>query len=199
MKLELKHITTYLAAGLKIRQHGIVCNITYETYESYDDNSDEEPYIPLNRLAYLIESQDLKELSKFKLLLKPMSELTKEEIKENGLPYDQEYIDPIKEPLMCSYPMTEYLIRNLYDIYGLIEGGLAESSSSSKLEIKFNKDGKVYRRFTKQWGVSGALPVDKIPLDSLITQRDSMIDYIEVLHDKIDECIKWVEVLNRVE
>jgi hypothetical protein len=50
------------------------------------------------------------------------------------------------------------------------------------------ENGKVRRRFTQSWDDQGDIKTDKIPqiINSMIIQRVNMIEYIEVLHDKID-------------
>jgi len=61
------------------------------------------------------------------------------------------------------------------------------------IELKWNYNtGKIDRRFTKEWSQEGFINSEKIPLlvEGLITQRQSMIEYIEVLHDKIDDIIE---------
>lgn len=59
---------------------------------------------------------------------------------------------------------------------------------SEKEEIEFDDNGKVNRRFTKEWADSGMIKKDAIPklVASLVEQQKSMVDYIEQLHDKID-------------
>lgn len=54
------------------------------------------------------------------------------------------------------------------------------------------EDGKVRRKFTKEWATSGSVEIDKIPayVKSIVVQRKSMVTYIELLHDKIDELSK---------
>lgn len=53
--------------------------------------------------------------------------------------------------------------------------------------VKF-KGGKVDRVFTNKWSESGVINMKKLPqlLASFVEQRQSMIDYIDALHDKID-------------
>lgn len=59
-------------------------------------------------------------------------------------------------------------------------------------EVEFDENGKVDRRFTKQWLESGIINKDKIPdlVVSLVTQEKEMVEYIEALHDKIDWILK---------
>jgi DNA-dependent RNA polymerase auxiliary subunit epsilon len=59
-------------------------------------------------------------------------------------------------------------------------------------ELRFNYDNrKIERQFTKEWGNSGFINMDKIPdiVRALVDQRNSMMEYIEALHDKIDKLI----------
>ena len=55
-------------------------------------------------------------------------------------------------------------------------------------EIINFENGKVDRKFTKEWSTSGIINMDKIPslVQSLVDQKKSMLAYIEVLHDKLD-------------
>lgn len=57
-------------------------------------------------------------------------------------------------------------------------------------EIIINNN-KIYRKFTKDWADTGDVGFESMSklLISLRTQRNSMVDYIEVLHDKIDKLI----------
>ena len=57
-----------------------------------------------------------------------------------------------------------------------------------KIDIK---DSKVDRRFTQKWSDSGFIRLDKLPemVESVIVQKKCMVDYIEILHDKIDQLI----------
>ena len=50
-------------------------------------------------------------------------------------------------------------------------------------------DGKVDRKFTKEWSNSGFVNLDKLPemVTSLVAQKNSMVDYIKALHDKLDD------------
>lgn len=58
------------------------------------------------------------------------------------------------------------------------------------LDFNYN-NGKIERKFTKEWSNNGFINMDKIPnmVQSLVDQRNSMIEYIEALHDKIDKII----------
>lgn len=63
----------------------------------------------------------------------------------------------------------------------------------NKQELKWNYDsGKIQRAFTKEWGESGMIRVEKIPdmVSSLVANRKAMIEYIELLHNKIDDIIE---------
>jgi hypothetical protein len=59
-------------------------------------------------------------------------------------------------------------------------------------ELEFDYNSRlVKRKFTKEWGNSGFINMDKIPdmVKVLVEQRKEMINYIETLHDKIDKLI----------
>ena len=57
------------------------------------------------------------------------------------------------------------------------------------MEVKFENNGKVKRRFNKDWQEQGVIRTSMVPLivQSVVDQRKSMIEYIDKLHDKIDE------------
>jgi len=64
---------------------------------------------------------------------------------------------------------------------------------SNKKELSWDyNSGKIERKFTKEWANSGFINMDKIPdmVRSLVEQRNSMIEYIEALHNKIDDIIE---------
>lgn len=50
------------------------------------------------------------------------------------------------------------------------------------------KDGKVDRRFTSKWDESSVVRTEEIPflVEQLVSGRNSLIEYIEALHDKLD-------------
>ena len=54
------------------------------------------------------------------------------------------------------------------------------------------EDGKVKRQFTSGWSSSGFINLDPLPkmVKSLVDQKNSMVEYIEALHDKIDKLIE---------
>lgn len=60
-----------------------------------------------------------------------------------------------------------------------------------KLNFDYNT-GKIKRVFTKEWSESGFINMNKLPdmVASLVEQRKSMIEYIDQLHDKIDNLME---------
>lgn len=56
------------------------------------------------------------------------------------------------------------------------------------MRVEFT-NGRIDRNFSPEWGDSGIVRIDKIPqlVESLVTQRRSMLKYIELLHDTIDQ------------
>lgn len=54
-------------------------------------------------------------------------------------------------------------------------------------EIEFT-DGRIDRRYTKEWSTSGFINLEKLPdiVANVLNQRKEMVAYIEALHDKID-------------
>lgn len=64
---------------------------------------------------------------------------------------------------------------------------MATAKENEKPTIRFSH-GKVDRRFDKEWAESGIINMDRVPMlvESLIDQRQSMMAYIEILHNTID-------------
>jgi hypothetical protein len=58
-------------------------------------------------------------------------------------------------------------------------------------QINF-EDGKVDRRFTREWSTSGIINIERLPnmVESLISDRKGMIAYIEELHNTLDYILK---------
>lgn len=129
MKLELKHLTPYLLHNLMLMIDGVVCEI--EGFDLYQIDT-----IIAERVNYNI--------SAVKPILRPLSDLTKE-IEVNGEKFvpalrTQLHIQNQNFPLThqnrillenriitntISYSDMQYLISLHFDIYGLIEQGLA--------------------------------------------------------------------------
>jgi hypothetical protein len=67
------------------------------------------------------------------------------------------------------------------------------SIKSEKKELSWDyQSGKIERKFTSEWATSGWFNMEKLPdvVASLVEQRNSMIAYIEALHNKIDDIIE---------
>ena len=61
-----------------------------------------------------------------------------------------------------------------------------------KRELDWDRTtGKIKRSFTKKWANSGFINMEKLPdiITALIGERKIMVEYIEALHDKIDDII----------
>ena len=110
MKLEIKHIYAYMPYGLQIKYPDSGKIYTVEVIDEADYINNE---YPLSTVIYCIETQDLSPLN-FKLLLKSLSELD-----------DGEDNTP-EEIQKCCWVYTQKLISERYDVFGLIENGLAE-------------------------------------------------------------------------
>ena len=134
MKLEQKHIAPYLPYGLKIMVVG---------------------YNRLNAIVSLTPSY-LADTTGVKLILRPLSDLTKE-IEFNGKRFipdlwfnDTDYTDYFEEDFLrgitrrknpynikqCSYQVIQKLIEWHFDIFGLIEEGLAIDINTLKNNTK---------------------------------------------------------------
>lgn len=63
----------------------------------------------------------------------------------------------------------------------------------NKTELNWDYNtGKVKRSFTNEWANSGWFNMEKLPdvVTALIEQRKSMIEYIEALHNKMDDLME---------
>ena len=142
MKLELKHLASYLPYGLKFRAKAEVwemtCLYTLDEYKVWAHNywdKDKLLYYPaLNRKSDF-QSKGYR-LSQIKPILRPLSDLTKE-IEHNGekfVPmdilcnefsqYDCFEFDNVNI-LNNPYNQIQNLLEWHFDIYGLLENGLA--------------------------------------------------------------------------
>lgn len=68
---------------------------------------------------------------------------------------------------------------------------MTQTKEFNQIDFDYNS-GKIKRKFNQEWATSGFINIDKIPdmVKSLVEQRNSMIKYIEELHDKIDNLIE---------
>lgn len=139
MKLELKHLSPYLPYGLKIQG------------KKHRDKYQEKPIYTLNGLAiqlcgnpqYEFANEDelffaMANDKEWKPVLRPLSDLTKE-IEHNGenffplceskigiyySEYPMEFVNEA-ENMVLSYELTKKLFEWHFDVFGLIEKGLA--------------------------------------------------------------------------
>jgi hypothetical protein len=119
MKLELKHLAPYLP-------YGLMCQLTDQSKikvaklcGAYTDNS----------YAFFDTVESEHGYSKIKPILRPLSDLTL--IGEKGehlfFPSHQliKHLENNQDIFNCDYNEIDYLIRNHFDVFGLIEKGLA--------------------------------------------------------------------------
>lgn len=127
MKLELKHITPYLPYSLEYLHKGEILDLEVINPIA--------KYIRLYRKDrsnfYLIQTNE-DEFKEAKPILRPLSDLTKEFSENNlrqGLAFDltEEKVEFIKHsPIgQLKYWQILYLLSHNFDIFGLIEQGLA--------------------------------------------------------------------------
>jgi hypothetical protein len=119
MKLELKHLAPYLPYGLQLQLHGDFPiregekNIIHKIYE-----------MKPSHIPKALEWETIKPI------LRPLSDLTKEypinNIKEGGF-LDAEDVDYIQQKPRGHYKLYQamYLFGHHFDVFGLIEAGLA--------------------------------------------------------------------------
>lgn len=125
MKLTAEHIYAYMPYGLEIKW-----NDNDEVYTIYTEVVTDYHYkrYPLSTILYSIDCPDIEDLG-FKLLLKPLSGLTTEDLKVLG------YVDKPNIHTVIQQHCIEgiipkvdfdYLVSRDYDVFGLIDNGLAE-------------------------------------------------------------------------
>ncbi len=137
MKLELKHLAPYLPYGLKIETHKIVTtlfsvNPDYGTVKFID--KDREPYNTA--------------LKNIKPILRPLSDLIKDEFFnelfiliggrfKNYKHFKDEMLDNYlySSPKLMSYRVFELLVSLHFDVFGLIEKGLAVDVNTLKESV----------------------------------------------------------------
>jgi len=121
-KLELKHLASYLPYGLKfIANEDDKIFILLHLSVYYDQN-------PMQVEGYCEEHQEMRSvfLEGCKPILKPLSDLTKEELILAGFESHIDFLTHEKrDPILAPYWMIEYLFSKHYDVFGLIEKGLA--------------------------------------------------------------------------
>lgn len=128
MKLEIKHLAPYLPYGLMI-------DASYYDEEkpliiSYiDNNLNAIVLCGQNVGAFAIPIIQEYDLDKAKPILKPLSELTKEELRTQGFGSHIDYLTHenkgVEWTLKAPYEMVNYLFEKHYDVFRLIDQGLA--------------------------------------------------------------------------
>ena len=113
MKLELKHLAPYLPYNLKIKTNYGWDTVT--TLNEYEVNGDHEH-------SYSYEDHP-NEVLEFKPILRPLADLENDEYKNRI--FNREYIIDKKTDTDLGYYEWCYLFENHFDVFGLIEKGLA--------------------------------------------------------------------------
>lgn len=125
MKLELKHLKSY-PPTLQIMWENVQCN--FEGIDYGYNNS-----IILERVNVMLED--------VKPILRPMSELTRNELEGNGFDSHIDYLTyenkGVEWTLKAPYEMIVYLFDNHFDVFGLIEKGLAIDIN----KIRYSENG----------------------------------------------------------
>jgi hypothetical protein len=120
MELELKHLAAYWPYKLKCQyiysgNIGTISNIY--TIGSCYDNDD---------IKISIDFYEAEHIWMFKPILRPLSDLTKEELINQGFSHHIDYLTHEKQdPLKAPYDMVQYLLSQHYDIFNLIPNNLA--------------------------------------------------------------------------
>ena len=114
MKLELKHLAPYLPYKLRIKtKYGWDTMATLNEYEVNGDHED----------SYSYEDHP-DEVLEFKPILRPLSDLTDIEVEKLEYGYINSIIEKLKSKEI-ELIVYEYLVKNHFDVFGLIEKGLA--------------------------------------------------------------------------
>jgi hypothetical protein len=161
--VELKHIQPYLPYKVKVQYEGILNGKEISDYKkkwkqehdggfslSYDGYNEPKEITGL-KLGFIkevgyynnytkyrigVKSGGLQthySADRFKMVLKPMSDLTQEELRANGFDNHLDYLThEKKDPLKAPCEMTQYLFSKLYDVYGLIGQDKAISINNLK-------------------------------------------------------------------
>lgn len=154
MKLELKHLAVYLPYGLKCQYEGIL-NGREMSRQRKEYARENDPFPNWEYFEPVAEIKGLKiapltTIRVFKKywmatcgvsnhgqkvfysgtgltpILRPLSDLTKEELIEQGFSSHIDYLTQQKQDhLKAPFFMVQYLLSKHFDIFGLIENGLA--------------------------------------------------------------------------
>ena len=118
MKLELKCLAAYLPYGLKGAEYNGA--YLYELQSVSFEKFSWKPVYVKGAGFRLPERIDCKPI------LRPLSDLTKEELIEQGFWHHIDFLTHEKQnPIEAPYFMVEYLLSKHFDVFGLIEAGLA--------------------------------------------------------------------------
>jgi hypothetical protein len=125
MELEVKHLAPYLPYGLKLQYVVREKVEKIGTMESISHNEDETHPTRVSISAMYNEEH----IWMFKPLLKSMRSLNNENVVKLKLfiEADKQYL--IDSPLNCCYDDLQYLLSEHYDVFGLIDAGLATELS----------------------------------------------------------------------
>jgi hypothetical protein len=126
MKLELKHLTGYLPYGLKIKVLNYKSDYVGIEYSEIDGYYYLADTLHFNYKGGGIRGKSLKEI---KIYLKPLSDLSKEDLHIFSIDFRVMFKSKKKINIenYISLNDSEWLFENHFDIYGLIEKGLAIS------------------------------------------------------------------------
>jgi predicted transcriptional regulator len=114
-KLELKHLAPYQEHKVKLMYNGVKCNIAYLSTKRI-------AFIEITGIGEVIKMKWDYASGKVLPILRPLSDLT-----TNAFVFkkDLEHIKLHNEVITMRYYMVEYLFQNHFDVFGLIEKGLA--------------------------------------------------------------------------
>jgi hypothetical protein len=142
MELEIKHLVPYLPYGLKFLYNGNIYKMRWINRFGdidYDSQNDFIDPFPPNIFS--------KELDLVKLMFRPLSDFQEEQIEEIKAIFDKnwciaydDFFDALFQHdwdihsmiLMGPYEILQWFFKNHYDVFGLIEKGLAININNFK-------------------------------------------------------------------
>jgi len=114
-KLKLEHIACYLPYNLN-------CLVEFTVHGKIV-----EPLVGIKHNNFYVGGKKIDvDMWDFKPILRPLSDLTKEELKNQGFETHIDYLTHEKgNPIFAPYQMVEYLFSQHFDIFNLIDQDLA--------------------------------------------------------------------------
>lgn len=127
MKLELKHLAPYLPYNLKMKRNGFIGELL--TIKNPKENSLVDYYeFQVNCSDWWENNVD--DLNPYKPILRPLSDLTKDELDEFTMCFRMYYNKSNFDYRLMTYSDAELCFKKHVDVFGLIEKGLATDKNT---------------------------------------------------------------------